>query len=142
MNIIELEQHLILQQQQSQQLIALLEQENHALIEREPEKIQALAESKQQLLIAINDCDQKIKLLLAPDLTLPAELLELKTSIDNNIKLSQQKNEINGRAIDLSISSIERLQSSLIKKRAGNSMTYNQKGKTQGSSARGGYISA
>ena len=123
MNIIELEQHLILQQQQSQQLIALLEQENHALIEREPEKIQALAESKQQLLIAINDCDQKIKLLLAPDLTLPAELLELKTSIDNNIKLSQQKNEINGRAIDLSISSIERLQSSLIKKRAGNSRT-------------------
>ena len=142
MNIIELEQHLILQQQQSQQLIALLEQENHALIEREPEKIPALAESNQLLLITINDCDQKIKLLLAPDLTLPAELLELKKSIDNNIKLSQQKNEINGRAIDLSINSIERLQSSLIKKRAGNSMTYNQKGKTQGSSARGGYISA
>ena len=142
MNIIELEQHLILQQQQSQQLIALLEQENHALIEREPEKIQALAESKQLLLITINDCDQKIKLLLAPYLTLPAELLELKKSIDNNIKLSQQKNEINGRAIDLSINSIERLQSSLIKKRAGNSMTYNQKGKTQGCSARGGYISA
>ena len=137
----ELQQQLNLQHHKSQQLLTLLEQENQALIARDIEKILALATDKQQLLQHLSDADQQIQQLIAPSTELPPQFNDLKESILKNIAQSQQQNEINGKAIALSIGSIERLQHAMIKKRAGNSMTYNEKGKTRGSGPRGGYIS-
>lgn len=142
MNTEQLTLQLNLQHQKSQQLVALLAQENQALVERDIDKIQTLAQSKQQLLKELASADQQIKQLIPPEYTLPPELTALKDAIIDNIAQSQRQNEINGKAIALGINSLDRLQSSLVRKRAGNSMTYNQKGKTRGSGLRGGYISA
>jgi flagella synthesis protein FlgN len=142
MNTEQLTLQLNLQHQKSQQLVALLAQENSALVERDIDKIQILAQSKQQLLKELASADQQIKQLITPEYTLPPELTALKDAIIDNIAQSQQQNEINGKAIALGINSLDRLQNSLVRKRAGNSMTYNQKGKTRGGGIRGGYISA
>lgn len=142
MNIEQLEQQLNLQHHESQQLLSLLEQENDALIARDIDKILDLAANKQQLMQSLTEADQRIQQLISPNNELPPQFIELKESIINNIAQSHQQNEINGKAIAMSIGSIDRLQQSLIQKRAGNSMTYNAKGKTRGGGARGGYISA
>ena len=141
MNTIELEQQLNLQFQLSQQLLTLLTQEKHALVERDPQLIQDLALEKQQLLQQLTEAEQYIKQLLAPTTALPSQFSELTQSIEKNIVQCHQLNQINGEAIAMSVNSLERLQGALIQKRAGNSMTYNKKGKTHGSGLRGGYIS-
>jgi len=142
MNIEQLTLQLNLQHQKSQQLLKLLTQENQALVERDIELIQSIATTKQQLMSDLATVDQQIQQLVAPINELPPELVQLKNAIVDNISLAQQKNEVNGKAIALGINSLERLQTSIIRKRAGNSMTYNQKGKTRGGGPRGGYISA
>jgi len=142
MNTEQLTLQLNLQHQKSQQLLGVLTQENQALVERDIELIQTIAITKQQLMSELATIDQQIQQLVAPISELPSELVELKNAIVDNITQAQQQNEINGKAIALGINSLERLQSSIVRKRAGNSMTYNQKGKTRGGGPRGGYISA
>lgn len=141
MNTTELEQQLTLQYQYTEQLLSVLKQENSALVERDIAKIVELAANKQQILQHLAQADQQISTLVTPDNELPVQFAELKQSIINNIAEAQRQNEINGKAIALSLGSIERLQQSLIRKRAGTSMTYNEKGKTRGSGTSGGYIS-
>ncbi|NRA70798.1 MAG: flagellar protein FlgN [Gammaproteobacteria bacterium] len=142
MNIIELEQELNLQLHTSQLLLSLLGQENDALIARDIDLIEQLAQQKQHLIEQLNSLDSKIERHLLPDSELPSQFSELKNSILENISTCQRQNDINGKAIALSLGSIERLQNSLVQKRAGNSMTYNQKGKTRGGGVRGSFISA
>jgi len=134
--------HLNIQHQKSEQLLTLLAEENQALVERDIDKIETLARAKQNILSELATADQQIKQLVTSINELPAELMKLKDTIVDNIAKGQLQNEINGKAIALGINSLERLQTSLIRKRAGNSMTYNQKGKTRGGGSRGSYISA
>ncbi|NRA54633.1 MAG: flagellar protein FlgN [Gammaproteobacteria bacterium] len=133
---------LNIQYQKSEQLLTLLTEENKALVERDIDKIETLARDKQKILSELATADQQIKQLVTSINELPAELMKLKNVIVDNITKGQLQNDINGKAIALGINSLERLQTSLIRKRAGNSMTYNQKGKTRGGGIRGSYISA
>lgn len=124
-----------------EQLLNILDIEKLALVDRDHEKIATLAQRKESLLLKLNELDQNIGEHLAQQ-ALPEHLHSIKDKITEQAQLCQQKNQENGRAIDLSINSLNRLQRSIIQKRSGNSMTYNAKGKTRGSGSSNGYVSA
>ncbi len=124
-----------------EQLDNILDIEKQALVDREHETIETLAQQKESLLHKLNELDQQIGEHLAQQ-PLPEHLHPIKQKITELAQLCQQKNLENGRAIDLSINSLNRLQRSIMQKRSGNSMTYNAKGKTRGAGSSSGYISA
>jgi len=124
-----------------EQLQNILDIEKQALVDRDHEKIEALAHQKESFLVKLNEIDQLIAEHLAEQ-PLPEQLHPLKQKITETAQQCQTKNQENGRAIDLSINSLNRLQRSIIQKRSGNSMTYNAKGKTRGAGSSNGYISA
>ena len=137
----QLTEHLKLQLDTIKQLQQVLDVEKNALIKRQHELLESLAVQKEQLLIQLNECDQQVAQLLEQQ-SLPEQLSPLRTQISDTIEQCHIQNQANGRAIDLSINSLDRLQRSLIQKRSGNSMTYNAKGKTHGAKSSHGYISA
>ncbi|MDP2559878.1 flagella synthesis protein FlgN [Psychrobium sp. 1_MG-2023] len=142
MNIEQPLQFLSLQITYAEQLLTLLAQEEQALIARQYEAINQLAEQKQQLIEQLQQTDQQLANSLPNPKEFPAELQSHKEQVDLLLKQCQEKNQQNGKAIALGLNSLERLQGSLIQKRAGNSMTYTAKGKTRGGSLSGGYVSA
>ena len=122
-------------------MLQVLEQEQSALANRAADQLVALAEQKQQLLESLQQIDGQIKQQLAGQ-PLPAELDELKQQVQTQLATCMQQNTVNGKAIEMSLGSLNRLQNALIKQRAGNSMTYNGKGKTTGRSQFGKSITA
>lgn len=141
MNTDQISEQLTLQLHCIEQLEHVLELEKQALIDRDIEKIEGFAQQKEALMVQLSQLDQQVEQLLAKQ-PLPTQLEPLKTQITEGVTVCQQQNLENGKAIDLSIESLNRLQSSIIKKRSGNSMTYNAKGKTRGAGSSSGYISA
>lgn len=132
---------LTLQLNHVKQLGLLLNDEKQSLIERNHESISILAQNKQQLMSQLEQIDREISTLVTQS-PLSDDELSLKDQIINALSVCHRQNLENGRAIDLSMNSVQRLQRALIQKRAGNSMTYNAKGKTRGGLASSGYISA
>jgi len=141
MNTDNLSHFLTLQLNAIEQLQQVLNVEKQALIDRDHEKIEILAQQKQQLLVSLNEADQQLAQLLDSQ-PLPQQLQPIKLKITAIVEHCHEQNQQNGRAIDLSINSLNRLQRSLIQKRAGNAMTYNAKGKTRGTGSSSGYVSA
>jgi len=132
---------LTLQLNHIKQLQLLLNNEKQALIDRNHESITTLASQKQQLMSLLENIDSDISASII-NAKLSDKEQSLKDEIHSSLSICHQLNLENGKAIDLSINSVQRLQRSLVQKRAGNSMTYNAKGKTRGGSASSGYISA
>lgn len=132
---------LTLQLTHVKQLDKLLNDETQSLIDRDHELIASLAQSKQHLMKQLETFDVEISS-YAEQIPQSESALALKDEINEQLAQCHTKNLENGKAIELSINSIERLQSSLIQKRSGNSMTYNAKGKTRAGSSSSGYISA
>lgn len=132
-----LEQQLTL----TDQLLNLLSQEQTALTHRDAEQIVELAAQKQQLLEHLANTDKSLQNQLVGK-TLPPALEALKEQVQSQLQQCMQQNTINGKAIELSLGSLNRLQNALIKQRSGNSMTYDGKGKTTGSGSFGKSITA
>jgi len=132
---------LTLQLNHIKQLELLLNDEKQSLIDRDHESITSLANHKQLLMSQLEKIDSDISASMTTTQLSDEEQL-LKEQITAALSNCHRLNLENGKAIDLSINSVQRLQRSLIQKRAGNSMTYNAKGKTRGGSASSGYISA
>lgn len=132
---------LTLQLNHIKQLEQLLNEEKQSLIDRDHESISMLANNKQALMKQLETFDVEISSLLVNS-PFPPQANELKEEVISLLSQCHIQNTENGKAIDLSMNSIGRLQRALIQKRAGNSMTYNAKGKTRGGQASNGYISA
>ncbi|MCG7530139.1 flagellar protein FlgN [Psychrobium sp. MM17-31] len=132
---------LTLQLTHVKQLDKLLNDETQSLVERDHELIASLAQSKQHLMQQLETIDVELSS-YAEQIPQSESALALKDEITDLLAQCHTKNLANGKAIELSINSIERLQGALIQKRSGNAMTYNAKGKTRAGSASSGYISA
>lgn len=132
---------LTLQLTHIKQLDQLLNEEQQALIDRDHESIESLAKGKQHLMKQLEAFDVEIISLIAQS-PFPESAQPLKDEVLTLLAQCHQKNLENGKAIDLSINSLERLQQSLVQKRSGNAMTYTAKGKARSGSASSGYISA
>lgn len=123
------------------QLDVLLNDEKQSLIDRDHQSITSLAEKKQELMSQLQDIDNSIST-HCKGLTLNDDQNAIKNQIKTLLTHCHKNNLSNGKAIELSINSIDRLQRSLIQKRAGKSMTYNAKGRTRSSGSSSGYTSA
>jgi len=124
-----------------EQLDNILDIEKQALVDRDHEAIEAIAQKKESFFLKLIEIDNDIAQHLDQQ-ALPEALNAIKQKISDIAEICQQKNLENGRAIVLSINSINRLQRSILQKRAGNTLTYGAKGKTQGGGSSKGYVSA
>lgn len=132
---------LTLQLNHVKQLEILLNDEKQSLINRDYKTITSLSQQKQQLMSQLHEIDKEISL-ANKETPLNAEALIKKDQILSLLAQCHKNNLINGKAIELSMNSIERLQRSIIQKRANKSMTYNAKGGTKSSFSSSGYTSA
>lgn len=132
---------LKLQLSHVKQLDALLNDEKQSLINRDHQSITSLAEKKQELMSQLKDIDSSLSV-HCKDVMLNDEQTAIKNEMQTLLLHCHKNNLSNGKAIELSINSIDRLQRSLIQKRANKSMTYNAKGRTRSSGSSSGYTSA
>lgn len=112
------------------QMQGLLAEEFDLLKAHRALALPALADRKQQLLVAIETLDKTLAEL--PDLqqqlnAFPNELQTLQAKLG----ACQEQNDLNGRLLELSIISNRRLASFLSKLRDSNSLTYDAKGNTR-----------
>ncbi|WP_439841719.1 flagella synthesis protein FlgN [Aeromonas taiwanensis] len=112
------------------QMQGLLAEEFDLLKAHRALALPALADRKQQLLVAIETLDKTLAEL--PDLQqqLDAFPNELQT-LQAKLSACQEQNDLNGRLLELSIISNRRLASFLSKLRDSNSLTYDAKGNTR-----------
>ena len=122
-------------------LLELLLQEQTALTERNSEQVEQLASQKQQLLDALSEAERDLQSQLNGQ-SLPVELDDLKAQIKSQLQDCMQQNDINGKTIELSLGSLNRLQNAMVSQRAGKSVTYDGKGKTSGRGHLGKSITA
>lgn len=112
------------------QMQGLLAEEFDLLKAHRALALPALADRKQQLLVAIETLDKTLAEL--PDLqqqldAFPSELQALQAKLG----ACQEQNDLNGRLLELSIISNRRLASFLSKLKDSNSLTYDAKGNTR-----------
>jgi len=124
-----------------EQLNVLLNDERQSLVDRDHQSITSLAVKKQELMSQLQDIDNNISI-HCKNISLNDEQNTIKNQIKTLLTHCHKTNLSNGKAIELSINSIDRLQRSLIQKRANKSMTYNAKGHTRSSGSSSGYTSA
>ena len=134
MNYDELLTH---QQQQLEHLLAVLDHEHQALINRDPTLLQQTAQQKIQLLQQVSQNDQQLAQ-LAPTLRDDPRI----AAINELIAALQQKNQINGQLLELSLNSVRQLTQALLAARSADTMTYNSHGRTQGGGILGKGIKA
>ncbi len=132
---------LTLQLNHVKQLETLLSDEKQSLINRDYKTIMSLSQQKQQLMLRLSEIDKEISLTNNNNPFIGEALIK-KEQILLLLSQCHQNNLINGKSIELSMNSIERLQRSLIQKRASKSMTYNAKGGTKSNFSSSGYTSA
>ncbi|MFQ6370294.1 flagellar export chaperone FlgN [Shewanella sp. YIC-542] len=134
----------LLQQQQGTlgQLLALIEQETTALVERNADTLLQLAGDKQQLLQQLAQTDkllsqhpQKAQLKAPP-------LAEQVSQAQQLLAQCQLKNQSNGKLIELCAASVNRLAQALQVSRNASSLTYDGKGKTSTISTLGNDVEA
>ncbi|MGL6645831.1 flagella synthesis protein FlgN [Aeromonas caviae] len=112
------------------QMQGLLAEEFDLLKAHRALALPALADRKQQLLVAIETLDKTLAEL--PDLqqqlgAFPTQLQALQAKLE----ACQEQNNLNGRLLELSIVSNRRLASFLSKLRDSSSLTYDAKGNTR-----------
>ncbi|PZQ98496.1 MAG: flagellar protein FlgN [Aeromonas media] len=112
------------------QMQGLLAEEFDLLKAHRALALPALADRKQQLLVAIETLDKTLAEL--PDLKqqLSAFTTQLQ-ALQAKLEACQEQNNLNGRLLELSIVSNRRLASFLSKLRDSSSLTYDAKGNTR-----------
>ena len=113
-------------------LLTLLEEEFNFLKQRQVSELPEIAHQKQQLLEQLQQQDQQIS--QHPDRdALKDELSPLKEALVEKLRHCQDKNEVNGKLIELNLAANRRLGSVLTQLRDRNSMTYDSKGSARAS---------
>ena len=113
-------------------LLTLLEEEFNFLKQRQVSELPEIAHQKQLLLEQLQQQDQQIS--QHPDRdALKDELSPLKELLVEKLRHCQEKNEVNGKLIELNLAANRRLGSVLTQLRDRNSMTYDNKGSTRAS---------
>lgn len=118
------------QQQQLTQMLSLLEEEFALLEQRRALSLPALTERKQALLEQIQAVDAQI----ATQPNLAQQLAAHQTKMDaitEQLSACQERNEINGRLLELNITANRRLSGMLAQLRDRNSLTYDARGNTR-----------
>lgn len=115
--------------------------EQTALAERNSDQLEELAKQKQLLLDTLSGCERDLQAQLDGQ-SLPVAMNDLKMQIKTQLQDCMQQNEINGKTIELSLGSLNRLQNAMISQRAGKSVTYDGKGKTSGRGQLGKSVTA
>jgi flagella synthesis protein FlgN len=125
---------LIFQQfSQLQELEQVITNEKLVLQQHQPDALLQISKKKNQILLSIQNLDQKIMLNQAFAQDKAAGLLSQELiNIENLLKRCQQKNQINGRIIAQSQLAVERMKTSLLESHNKTSVTYDSKGKKSG----------
>lgn len=128
-----IEAQLAKQKSQLQQLMALLEQERSVLKLQDINTLEHLLQDKQLLLQHIADLDQEIAQNTQELAKIKAggSLEPMRLEIKALLEECKQSNEINGKAIALSLESNHRFAQLLNNVLNRNNITYDQHGKTQ-----------
>ena len=134
-----LETHLIAQKSQLKQFITLLEQERLLLEARNITALETLLQQKQLLLQQIADLDKTIEINTQehPLIKDGGTLYPLRLELTDLLTECKQRNEINGKAIALSLESNNRFAQLLNSVLNRNNITYDQHGKTKTASRLG-----
>lgn len=118
---------------QLQELEQVITDEKLILQQHQPDALLEVSEKKNQLLLSIQNLDQKISInqVFAQDKAAGFLSQEL-ADIENLLKLCQQKNQVNGQIIAQSQLAVERMKTSLLESHSKTSVTYDNKGKKSG----------
>jgi flagella synthesis protein FlgN len=116
-------------QQQQKRLLALqevLEQEFAALKQRQVIELAELANKKTVLLSQLTALDDQARQSISSD-----EYKSWRESLNELLRSCREKNEINGKLIEMNLIASRKLSSILAQARDRDSMTYNDHGLTQ-----------
>lgn len=122
----------LLQQQEDtlNQMLALLDEEFDLLKQRKALALPELTEKKQQLLATLAQNDQTIASTLS-DHQLQPELEPFRQRLLTTLQACQERNEVNGKLIELNLLSNRKLATELCQLRDKNKLTYDNRGNTQ-----------
>lgn len=122
----------LLQQQEDtlNQMLALLDEEFDLLKQRKALALPELTEKKQQLLATLAQNDQTIATTLS-DHQLQPELEPFRQRLLTTLQACQERNEVNGKLIELNLLSNRKLATELCQLRDKNKLTYDNRGNTQ-----------
>lgn len=124
---------LFQQEQQLDNMLSLLSEEFDLLKERKALSLPNISAQKQQLLGRIAQTDIAIGEQLAPNLV-DDNFEALRNRIQEKLQTCHERNEINGKLIELSLVSNRRLAHLLSDLHEKSSLTYDHKGNTKSSS--------
>lgn len=116
-------------QQQQNLLLALqdvLDQEFAALKHRKVMELTPLASRKTEILSQLTQLDAQIKQNATPD-----EYKNWRNDLHTILQACREKNEVNGKLIEMNLIASRKLSSILAKARDNDSITYNDHGLTQ-----------
>jgi flagella synthesis protein FlgN len=118
---------------QLQELEQVITDEKIVLQQHQPDALLEVTEKKNQLLLSIQNLDQKISInqVFAQDKAAGLLSQEL-AAIEKLLELCQKKNQINGQIITQSQLAVERMKTSLLESHNKTSVTYDNKGKKSG----------
>ncbi|MCH1924544.1 flagellar protein FlgN [Shewanella sp. C32] len=142
MQLSDLEQHLNKQTLNLERLLFLIDQEKHALISRDADKLLSLAADKSKMLEAIKEVDAQLAQHPNKDDFSREPLAALVADAKALMTECQTKNQENGKLIELCNASINRLAQALQMSRNSSSLTYDGKGKTSTISTLGNDLKA
>lgn len=109
------------------QMMTLLDEEFSLLKQRQALSLPDISSKKQQLLEQLQQNDERIG--KHPDHhQLDHQFAELKEQLVDKLRQCQERNEVNGKLLELSLASNRRLAGVLTQIRDRNSMTYDSKG--------------
>ncbi len=115
------------QEQNLDQMLTLLAQEFDLLKQRQALSLAELATSKQRQLETIVALDNTIA--AHPDVSsLSSELLPRQDALRAKMAQCQERNEVNGHLIEMTLGANRRLANTLLQLRDRNSVTYDNKG--------------
>lgn len=118
---------------QLQELEVIIDSEKEILQLQDPNKLTAISEEKNQLLIAIQGLDQQFEQSLQfKDEKAQGLFDEILKDIESTLLRCKDKNQVNGQIIQHSQLAVERMKTSLLQNHNKSSMTYDNKGKTSG----------
>lgn len=109
------------------QMMALLEEEFALLKQRQALSLPDISSQKQQLIEQLQQNDERIG--QHPDhQQLELQFADMKEQLVNKLHQCQERNEVNGKLLELSLASNRRLAGVLTQIRDRSSMTYDNKG--------------
>lgn len=127
----------------AQSLLALFEQEKHAITQRVSSEIEQIAKQKMALVTTLGDTDKRIE--SHPDvksLTEDEYLIQHVHQIQDLIQQCKMANDINGQALERAHISFNKLNNILNQSQSKMGMTYSADGQTKSISTLGTNIKA